>query len=76
MELYFTSSDVQFDNQMFNQGQYDFPVVLINQDKKQIEKYSSLTTAIEVLVEHSRNNAGIALKVNLENRKDIKQSYG
>lgn len=52
-----TVSDIQFDNQLFARESYDFPVVLIGQEKKKKKKLVSLNVPIESLLESTDETA-------------------
>ncbi|CAG9819390.1 unnamed protein product [Phaedon cochleariae] len=66
MKVKVSMSGVQFDNQLYSRESYDFPVILIGQDVKDVNKLSSLNIPIEALLENADENALLILDLTLE----------
>ena len=74
-----TVGDFQLDNQMFEQGGYDFPVVLLGQggeiNQPQLKVLSVNTPALQLIEEHSRG-ALLAVTVTFERSYDPEDVRG
>lgn len=57
MKITISMSDMQCDNQLYTRESYDFPVVLIGQERKKEKKLVSLNVPIESLICNSDENA-------------------
>nr|CAH7751442.1 unnamed protein product [Callosobruchus chinensis] len=67
MKLKVTASDVQLDNQLYARESYDFPVVLIGQEKRRLpKKLITLNVPIESLIEDCDEDALIVFEFCLE----------
>nr|CAI5821779.1 unnamed protein product [Callosobruchus analis] len=62
MKLKITASDVQLDNQLYARESYDFPVVVIGQEKRRSKKLTTLNIPIESLIEDCDENALLVLE--------------
>ncbi|XP_074031826.1 vacuolar protein sorting 13B isoform X2 [Leptinotarsa decemlineata] len=70
MKVKISASDVQFDNQLCSRESYDFPVVLIGQEVKEIKKLLTLNVPIKVLIEGASEKALVMMDFTLETWKD------
>lgn len=65
VELRFFIGDLQIDNQLYVQGNYDFPVVMLFQDRAPLTKFSPLTP-MERIAQIAHNEAKFVLMLFLE----------
>lgn len=63
-------SDIQFDNQLYSKESYDFPVLLIGQEKRNMEKLTSLNIPIDTLLEKYSENMLLFVDCILETWQD------
>lgn len=66
MDVLFTISEVQIDNQLHFRGSYDFPVVLIGQEAKSSQSLNSLNIPIDHLINDARKDTIVSIKCNFE----------
>ncbi|XP_050295994.1 intermembrane lipid transfer protein VPS13B [Anthonomus grandis grandis] len=66
MKVKVTLSDIQLDNQLYARESFDFPVVLVGQDKKPPKKINILSVPISTLTENTDENALIVAEFILE----------
>ncbi|KAI4462018.1 vacuolar protein sorting-associated protein 13b [Holotrichia oblita] len=66
MDVLFSISDVQVDNQLHFRGSYDFPVVLIGQEVSPIQHLHSLNIPTNRLIKNARAKALITIECNFE----------
>lgn len=72
MSLWICVGDLQLDNQMFDQGGFDFPVVLIGQNpllKKELN--TSLNSNLASILAQLKTNSLLAVNVTFENDGEI-----
>lgn len=67
-------SDIQIDNQLYSKESYDFPVVLIGQEKRKESKLLSFNISIDTLLENTDENALIVLEFVLHTWRSRKDS--
>lgn len=70
MEVFFSVSEVQVDNQMWGTGNFDFPVMLIGQQAKPRQSLSSLNTSIIHWITLAQKNPLIRVLMSVETWKD------
>lgn len=73
MDVVFSISDVQVDNQLHFRGSYDFPVVLIGQEVSPIQHLHSLNIPMNRLIKNARAKALITIECNFEIWNDTVQ---
>lgn len=59
-------SDIQFDNQLYTRQSFDFPVILIGQEKKPSRKINILGVPMETLLKDCNENALVIVDLILE----------
>lgn len=70
MEISLSASDIQFDNQKYLNGSYDFSVILIGQNVKEVQTIASLNAPIDNFIINARKDPLFSMKLNIETWKD------
>ncbi|CAG9772920.1 unnamed protein product [Ceutorhynchus assimilis] len=75
LKVKLSMSDIQFDNQLHTRASYDFPVVLVGQDKKPLKKINILNIPMEALLENFQENSLVVVDFVLESWANESQTY-
>ncbi|KAK4875062.1 hypothetical protein RN001_011484 [Aquatica leii] len=75
MIIDFSISEIQFDNQLYSRGNYDFPVVLIGQETKPRQELASLNTPILQWIKTAKTDPLLKIEFNVETWKDLNNSH-
>ncbi|XP_056633940.1 intermembrane lipid transfer protein VPS13B isoform X1 [Diorhabda sublineata] len=70
MKLKVSVAAIQFDNQLYSRESYDFPVMLIGQDTKELNTRQSLNIPIENLIQTANEDDLFILDIVLETWRD------
>lgn len=70
MEICVSASEIQFDNQKYLNGSYDFSVILIGQNVKEVQTIASINTPIDHFMIKAREDPLFSMKLNIETWKD------
>lgn len=66
MKFCISASEIQLDNQLYNKSNYDFPVLLIRQERGTVIKLKNLNIPVKKLIHKARRNALVMLEAHVD----------